>query len=283
MDFFDNLTIVGGGLLGRSLARAIASKKIAITLIDRDPAKIDKITKCLEDDLNHAITKWALTESEKNSIMRKITITHDMNLVKKSGIIIECINEDFELKANILTKLDKLAKDQALFVTTTSSLSITKLGAKVSRPELLIGMNFLLPVQTVPIVEVVRGLKTSDKTMENVRRFANLMGKEVITVYEYPGYVTTRVIIPLINEAMYVVMEGVASAEDVDKAIKLGYNFPKGPLSLADSIGLDTVLQWMEQLFHELGDLKYRPCPTLRKLVYANHLGVKTGEGFFKY
>ncbi|MBU1652704.1 3-hydroxybutyryl-CoA dehydrogenase, partial [bacterium] len=171
----------------------------------------------------------------------------------------------------------------SIFITNTSVLSITEIAEVTDRQEQVIGMHFMNPVPKTPVVEIVRGLKTSDKTFDSISKFAVQLKKTPIEVYEYPGYVTTRVILPMINEAMYVLMEGVASAEDIDKAIKLGYNMERGPLALADQMGLDEVKTWMESLFRELGDLKYRPCPLLRKKVRAGQLGRKSGHGFFYY
>jgi 3-hydroxybutyryl-CoA dehydrogenase len=162
-------------------------------------------------------------------------------------------------------------------------LSVSELAATTRRPSRFVGIHFVSPVPRTRVTEIVRGLATSDETMAAAKAFAIQIGKTPIEVFEYPGYVTTRLIVPLINEAIFVVMEGVASAEDVDTAMKLGYNFERGPLELADHFGLDVVMSWMEHLFHELGDLKYRPCPLLRKMVRAGRLGVKSGEGFFKY
>jgi 3-hydroxybutyryl-CoA dehydrogenase len=162
-------------------------------------------------------------------------------------------------------------------------LSITEVASVSERQDKVIGIHFLQPVPKIPLVEIIRALKTSDETYNIVKEFCEMLDKTAVEVYEYPGYITTRVIVPMINEAMYILMEGVATAEHIDTAIKLGYNFPRGPLQLADEIGLDELMAWMETLFRELGESKYRPCPLLRKLVRAGHLGVKTGKGFFEY
>lgn len=283
MDKVKKVAIIGAGRLGTSLARAVAGTGLEVLLVEQSEERAAIVLLKIERMLDKDIAKWRLTETEKRLIQERITVTTDLNEAKSCHLVIEAIDEDFELKQNLLRRLDEICPPEVVIITTTAALSITRLAAKLSRPDKLIGVNIQIPVILIPVMEVVSGLKTSDDTRRLIREFAVKLKKEVITVNEYPGYVTTRVILPFINEAMYVVMEGVASAEDVDKAIKLSYNFPVGPLALADSIGLDIVLQWMENLFHELGDLKYRPCPTLRKLVNANHLGVKTGEGFFSY
>jgi 3-hydroxybutyryl-CoA dehydrogenase len=198
-------------------------------------------------------------------------------------MVIEAIPDKLDLKQEIFSELDRLCPAEAILVTNTSTLSISQIAAATQRPEKIIGMHFLNPVTKVQIVEVVRGLNTSDKTYRTIHEFAESINKRPILVHEYPGYVTTRIIVPLLNEAMHVLMEGISTAEDIDTAMKLGFGFNVGPLALADMMGLDEVMSWMENLISELSEHKYNPCPLLRKLVRAGHLGVKTGEGFFKY
>jgi 3-hydroxybutyryl-CoA dehydrogenase len=283
MDSVKMIVVVGGGALGSGIARAVASVGFNTMIIESSREQAEKTMVRIERRLDRDIEKWRLTGTEKTQILSRINSCCEIDWAAQADLVIEAIPEEFDEKVAVFSQLDKICRPEVIFITTTASLSITRMSTKFARPELLIGMNFQLPVEAIPVVEVVSGLKTNDATRDKIERFAKRLRKEVITVYESPGYVTTRVILPFINEAMYVVMEGVASAADVDKAIKLSYNLPQGPLSMADSIGLDTVLQWMEQLFHQLGDLKYRPCPLLRKLVNADHLGCKTGEGFFTY
>lgn len=277
------VAVIGAGALGTGLARTIAAANFNVMIIEKDKARAEQALEKVRRDLDYDISKWRLTNSEREVILSRLITTAELSRVAEADLIIEAITEDFEAKSELLSRVQNLCCKEVILITTTAALSITRLAAKVAHPELFIGMNFQLPVPRVPVVEVVSGYKTSDFTREKIAKFATRLKKEVITVNEYPGYVTTRVILPFINEAMYVVMEGVATAEDVDKAIKLAYNLQQGPLSMADHIGLDTVLHWMEYLFHELGDLKYRPCPLLRKLVNANHLGIKTGDGIFTY
>ena len=193
------------------------------------------------------------------------------------------MDENFELKRRIFSELDELCDSETIFISNTSTLTLSKLAAATKRSDKVIGMHFLNPVPKVPLVELVRGTKTSDKTFDTMKKFAERIGKTVVEVFEYPGFVTTRIIVPLLNEAMHALMEGVATAEGIDTAMKLGYNFQYGPLELADMMGLDEVLAWMESLFHELGEAKYRPCPLLRRMVREGKLGRKSGEGFFKY
>jgi 3-hydroxybutyryl-CoA dehydrogenase len=224
-----------------------------------------------------------MTESEKKAILSRTTVTSDIENSIHGDLVIEAISENLVAKQNLFKKIDAICDKETIFVTNTSALSITEIAEVTHRPAKVIGMHFLNPVPKIPLVEIVRGLKTSDETFDVIKEFSETLDKTAVEVFEYPGYITTRVIVPMINEAMYILMEGVASAEHIDIAIKLGYNFSKGPLSLADMIGLDELMAWMETLFRELGESKYRPCPLLRKLVRAGHLGVKTGKGFFEY
>ena len=224
-----------------------------------------------------------MTPSEKKAIQSRIDVSFEDTDVQYVDIVIEAVNESFDTKSRVLKKADELCPEKTIFITNTAALSITQLAAETNRPDKIIGMHFLNPVPKIPLVELVRARKTSDETMVIVKEFAKVLDKTAVEVYEYPGYVTTRVIIPLINEAMHIVMEGVATAEGVDTAMRLGYNFPIGPLALADQIGLDELFSWMEALFKELGDFKYKPCPLLRKMVRDGKLGRKSGSGFYKY
>ena len=197
--------------------------------------------------------------------------------------MIEAVDEDFELKKGIFQRIDTIADKDAIFISNTSTLSLTKIAESTTRPEKVIGMHFLNPVPKIPLVELIKCLHTSNETVEKIKKFAARIGKTAVEVYEYPGFVTTRAIVPLLNEAMYILLEGVATAKDIDTAMRLGYNFQMGPLELADSMGLDEVLAWMETLWKTLGEPRYRACPILRKLVRERKLGKKTGEGFYKY
>jgi 3-hydroxybutyryl-CoA dehydrogenase len=203
--------------------------------------------------------------------------------LEAAQIVVEAVPEDLELKTSIFQELDRACPPEDILATNTSTLSVTEIGARTKRPDRVIGLHFLLPVPRVPLVEMVRGLATSDATFASAREFVRVLGKTGVEVFESPGYVTTRAILPFLNEAMHIVMEGVASPEAVDTSMKLGYGLPIGPLALADRMGLDEVNRWMQYLFDELGDLKYRPCPLLRKMIRAGHLGVKSGRGFFEY
>ena len=275
--------VIGAGIMGRGISQLIASKGFDVILIERDEEGAKSGKEKLISSMDAEIERWTMTESEKKAILSRTTVTSDIENSIHGDLVIEAISENLVAKQNLFKKIDAICDKETIFVTNTSALSITEIAEVTHRPAKVIGMHFLNPVPKIPLVEIVRGLKTSDETFDVIKEFSETLDKTAVEVFEYPGYITTRVIVPMINEAMYILMEGVASAEHIDIAIKLGYNFSKGPLSLADMIGLDELMAWMETLFRELGESKYRPCPLLRKLVRAGHLGVKTGKGFFEY
>lgn len=277
------VAVIGGGTMGIGIARVIAGAGFEVLQCEKDQEAAEASRVDLERSLDHEMERWALTGAEKKAILSRVAITWELTEAASADLVIETIIEDLESKQAVFERLDKVCAPEIIFVTNTSTLSVSALALATKRPARFVGMHFVNPVPKTPVAEVVRGLATSDETVTAVKEFAVALGKTPIEVFEYPGYVTTRVVVPFINEAIYVVMEGVATAEDVDKAMKLGYNLEVGPLALADRMGLDEVMSWMEHLFRELGDLKYRPCPLLRKMVRAGRLGVKTGEGFFKY
>ncbi|MEP0827701.1 MAG: NAD(P)-binding domain-containing protein [bacterium] len=277
------IVIVGAGVMGQGLAEAIATTGQEVILLDRTIKMAKEGIDKIGDSLDHAIQRWGMTASDKKAILSRITPSADLQVAKEAHLVIESIPENIRLKRELLAKLDDLCPEETIFITNTATLSITELAAVTNRADRIIGMHFLNPVPKIPVVEIVRGLNTSDTTYLKAREFADMLGKTPVLVYEYPGYVTTRIIVPLLNEAMHVLMEGVSTAEDIDTAMKLGYGFNVGPLALADMMGLDVVMSWMENLLAELSEHKYNPCPLLRKMVRAGQLGVKTGQGFFKY
>ncbi|MEE9442683.1 MAG: 3-hydroxyacyl-CoA dehydrogenase NAD-binding domain-containing protein [candidate division Zixibacteria bacterium] len=280
---FQNIYIVGAGVMGCGIAETIGSTGTEVYLIDKTTRLAEKGVKTIEENINREIEKWGLTESDKRAILSRIHPSSDLDLASDAEMVIEAIPDRLGQKRKLFEELDHLCKLETIFVTNTSTLSISEIASATRRPDKIIGMHFLNPVTKIQIVEVVRGLKTSDATYNYIREFAELINKKPILVHEYPGYVTTRVIVPLLNEAMHVLMEGISTADDIDEAMKLGFGFNVGPLALADMMGLDEVMAWMENLISELSEHKYNPCPLLRKMVRAGHLGVKTGEGFFKY
>jgi len=281
--FLDNIVIVGGGTMGRGITIVAAKRGIEVLLIEKNEASLNRSLGKIADNLDQEISRWAMTESEKKAILSRVRGVVEFSEITNQQLVIEALNEDFDLKKAVFKELDNYCQDQSILITNTSTLSITELASETGRPDKVIGMHFLSPVPKIKLIEIVKGLNTSKDTFQKAIALARRLERTPIEVFESPGYVTTRVLMPLVNEAIQVLMEGVASAEDIDTAIRIGYEIPTGPLAMADNIGLDQVLRWMETLFHDLGDSKYRPCPLLRMLVRAGHLGVKTNQGFFKY
>jgi len=276
--------VIGAGVMGRGISQLLASAGIEVILIDISSEIVKESLRLLSEEMDNDIEKWGMTVSEKKAILSRIKGTTEYDDAPMVDLVVEAIPEDLMLKRKVFTKIDSLTRPDIVLISHTSTLSITEIASSTKRPERVIGLHFLPPVSKIPLVEVVRGLKTSPETINLIKEFADQqLNKTVVTVYEYPGYVTTRIIVPLLNEAMHVLMEGIATADDIDTAIRLGYGFHIGPLALADMMGLDEVMKWMENLLNELSDHKYNPCPLLRKLVRAGNLGRKTGQGFFKY
>lgn len=269
--------------MGRGIAELVAMKGYEAILVDRSDELADAARKAIDLSLSRQLEKWAITEAEKKVALDRIQVTSDITRLADADIAIESVIEDLDTKKEIFRVMDQVCQKNIILASNTSTLSITEMGAVTYRPRRIIGLHFLNPVTKMKVVEIVRGLKTSDETFQESKEFVQDLDKTGVEVYESPGFVTTRLIMPLINEAMYALMEGVASAEGIDTAMKLGYDFAKGPLEMADRMGLDSVLTAMERLWRDFGELKYRPSPLLRKLVRAGHLGVKSGEGFFKY
>jgi 3-hydroxybutyryl-CoA dehydrogenase len=269
--------------MGQGIAETIAGAGIEVIAIEKN----DKTLKAGLDDLGKSIDveikRWSKTAADKRAILSRVKGTTTITELKNCDIIIEAVDENFELKRQLIEAFYSVGKEDAVFISNTATLSLSKLAQSSQRPDRIIGMHFLNPVPKVPLVEIVRGMKTSDETFKVVKKFAERIGKTPVEVFEYPGFITTRVILPMLNEAMHVLMEGIAKAQDIDTAMMLGYGMERGPLEMADAMGLDEVLMWMETLFHELGEPRYRPCPLLRRMVRERKLGKKTGEGFFKY
>ncbi|KAF0152821.1 MAG: 3-hydroxybutyryl-CoA dehydrogenase [Ignavibacteria bacterium] len=279
----DFVAIIGGGIMGQGIAQTISGAGIDVLIVEKDEEQVEKSKDNLKATMEREITRWAMTQSEMKSILSRIKWTVDKMEVPDCDLVIEAVDEDYELKMKIFKELDSIAKPGTIFISNTSTLSLTKIAEVTNRKDKIIGMHFLNPVPKVPLVELIRAMDTSNKTVEIIKKFASKIGKTAVEVYEYPGFVTTRAIVPLLNEAMFILLEDVATAKDIDTAMRLGYNFNMGPLEMADTMGLDEVLAWMETLWTTLGEPRYRPCPILRKLVRERKLGKKTGEGFFKY
>lgn len=269
--------------MGRGIAETAATVGINVLIIERDEESADACRQRISETLDSEIERWALTKSEKKAILSRLKFTTDLSDVAECDLVIEAIEEDFASKKTVFKELDRICDANTIFVSNTATLSLTRLADATSRPDKIIGMHFLNPVPKIPLVEVVRALKTSDQTFKRIKKFAEDLGKTVVEVFEYPGFVTTRVILPLLNEAMQVLLEGIATAAGIDTAIRLGYGLNVGPLEMADSMGLDEVLTWLDTMYHELGTAQYRASPILRRKVREGHLGKKTGQGFFKY
>lgn len=279
----ETVAIIGAGVMGRGIAQTIAAAGYDVLVIEKSEQHLNFALEALKEVMSREIARWSMTASEMKAILSKIKWSLDIKDVSNSDLIIEAIDENLEKKQNLFKEIESIAKENAIFVSNTSALNLSDISAFIKRKDRIIGMHFLNPVPKIPLVELIKEYETSDETVVIVKEFAKSIGKTAIEVYEYPGFVTTRAIVPLLNESMHILMEGVASAKDIDTAMKLGYQFNMGPLELADQIGLDEVLRWMELLWKTLGELRFRPCPLLRKLVRAKKLGVKTGEGIFKY
>ncbi|MFD1885030.1 3-hydroxyacyl-CoA dehydrogenase family protein [Paenibacillus wenxiniae] len=281
---FKKVGVIGGGTMGQGIAEMLAKKGIEVMLVEKTPEKLDNAWDMIETSLDKQMEKWALTQAEKKLILGKIQkVTHFAEL-GSCELVIETISEDSEAKKEVFAQLDQVCSSKVILASNTSTLSLTELASSTKYPERVIGLHFIYPVSKIDLVEIIRGLRTSDDTFEQTKQFVEeTVEKRGITVYESPGFVTSRIICLLINEALHVLEEGVASAEDIDDAMRVGYQFQYGPLEMADRFGLDSVNAALERMFREYGELKYRPAIILKKMVRAGSLGVKTGEGFFKY
>jgi 3-hydroxybutyryl-CoA dehydrogenase len=279
-----NVSVIGAGTMGNGIAHVFAQHDHEVALLDVDRGRLDAALQTIGANLGRQVKKELLTEEEKEKTLARITGGTDLaEGVGEADLVVEAATENPVVKAQLFREVDDHAPDGAILATNTSSISITQIAAETGRPAQVIGMHFFNPVPVMKLVEVVRGLETSDATFETIRDLAERLGKTPVEVNDYPGFVSNRILMPMINEAVYCVMEGVAEPEAVDTVMRLGMAHPMGPLTLADFIGLDVCLAIMEVLHRELGDAKYRPCPLLRKMVAAGRLGRKSGRGFYEY
>lgn len=275
--------VCGAGTMGSGIAQVMAGAGHEVYLRDVSEYFVNKGFEKIKKNLERQVSKGKLKVEDKDQVLARITATTELDQAKDCKLVIEVITEQMEVKKLLFEELDNICSPDVIFATNTSALSISELASATKRPEKFIGMHFFNPAPVMKLVEVTKGFATNEETLEFIKELAKGLGKNPVAVEEAPGFVVNRILIPMINEATFILMEGIATAEDIDIAMKLGANHPIGPLALADMIGLDVCLWIMETLYTEFGDSKYRPCPLLNKMVRAGYLGRKTGKGFFNY
>jgi len=280
----NNIAVIGSGTMGNGIAHVFAQTGFAVNLIDISSDALEKALSTIAKNLDRQIKKERITEEDKNATLQNITTYTDMaDGVKDVDLVVEAATENVELKLSIFKQLDTLCKDECILATNTSSISLTKIGAVTNRPSQVIGMHFMNPVPIMKLVEIIRGYKTSDKVTADIMSLSEKLGKVPVEVNDYPGFVANRILMPMINEAIYSLYEGVAGVHEIDTVMKLGMAHPMGPLQLADFIGLDVCLSILNVLYDGFGNSKYAPCPLLVNMVEAGHLGVKSGSGFYSW
>ncbi|WP_301107285.1 3-hydroxybutyryl-CoA dehydrogenase [Sporosarcina sp.] len=279
----EHVFVIGAGQMGGGIAQVCAQAGYQVTLHDINEEAYNRGFAVITKNLSRNVEKGRMTEEEKQEVLGRFTQSLDLQNAKHADLVIEAAVENMEIKTSIFAQLDEITPEHTILATNTSSLPITEIGAATKRPEKVIGMHFMNPVPVMQLVEIIRGLATDDEVYEAVEEMTKKLNKTPVEVNDYPGFVANRVLMPMINEAIFTLYEGVATKEAIDDVMKMGMNHPMGPLQLADFIGLDTCLYIMETLYEGFGDSKYRPCPLLRKYVKAGWLGKKTGRGFYTY
>jgi 3-hydroxybutyryl-CoA dehydrogenase len=275
--------VVGAGTMGSGIAQVFAQAGFSVRLFDIAPSALDRAQSSIATSLEKLVTKGKLTAAERDAAVGRLSMTTSLDALTEVDYIVEAVVEDRQVKQGIFKNLDELARSDAILASNTSSISITVLGAATRRPDKVLGMHFMNPVPVMPLVELIRGQATSETSMQVAADLCQRLGKTAVEAADYPGFIANRILMPMINEAIYALMEGVGSVEAIDTVMRLGLNHPMGPLALADVIGLDVCLAVLTVLHDGLGDPKYRPCPLLRRMVAAGHLGRKSGQGFYSY
>lgn len=281
----EHVGIVGGGTAGRGIARALAHAGVDVTLVEASDQRLEVALENLREGMDRDIARWSITEAERDAVLARVKGRVSLETVQGLPVVVEAIYEDRKDKEALLRELDRVCLPEAVLITNTSTLSVTALADTLSRRRrpFLVGLHFLHPVTRIAAVELVRGRETGERALAVARELAELLGKELIEVAEYPGYITSRLTLTLINEAVHALMEGVGTRDGIDRAMKLRFGWTHGPLALADEMGLDSVVRAMESLWSELGLPQYRPCPLLRQMVTRGWLGEKSGRGFYRY
>jgi len=277
------IAVIGAGTMGSGIAQSFAQAGYRVVMVDVQQAYLDRGMASIEKSLHKLMTKERITAEAKATALERISPSLSLGDAAHAQVVVEAVIEDAEVKKKVFRHLDDITDAETILASNTSSIPITELAATTKRPDKVIGMHFMNPVPLMKLVEVIRGLATGDETCERIMQLARETGKTPVEVHDSPGFVSNRILIPMINEAVYCLMEGIASTEDIDSVMKLGMNHPMGPLALADLIGLDVCLSVMEVLHEGLGDDKYRPCPLLRRMVAAGYLGRKAKRGFYDY